>query len=241
MYCGVHASGGTEDCTSGFISLVFISCRYDELVINLGFDVSSTRAGNCLDADGELGILGLGHDVVDIDAFAAQFGQSGSRMRGLFSARELRQSAMRANAKHDDEAAHLAVRWAGKEAVLKAWCEALGDAPNPYNLDDFPWSQVEILDDSRSRPHVILSPQSDATLHRSLCVSTSHEAKLAMGERSVANAGMSVVEKGAETFSEGPIGGDQVAHFDASFCWHISLSHDGPIASAVAILARVGA
>jgi holo-[acyl-carrier protein] synthase len=186
-------------------------------------------------------VLGLGHDVVGVDGFAEQLGQPGSRMRALFSARELRQSAMRASAKHDDEAAHLAVRWAGKEAVLKAWCEALGDRPNPYTLDDFPWSQVEILDDSRSRPHVMLSAQCDAALQESLCVSTSHEAKPARGECSVANAGISVDGKGAEAFSEGSIVGNRVAAFDASLRWHISLSHDGPIASAVAILTRVGA
>lgn len=185
-------------------------------------------------------VLGLGHDVVDVGGFVAQLDQPGSSVRGLFSARELRQSAMRANAKHDDEAAHLAVRWAGKEAVLKAWCEALGERANPYTLDDFPWSQVEILDDSRSRPHVMLSAQCDATLRESLYVSTSHEAKPARGVRSMKNAGISVGEKGSETFSEGSIVGDRVAHSDASLCWHISLSHDGPIASAVAILACVG-
>ncbi|MBB2955324.1 holo-[acyl-carrier protein] synthase [Bifidobacterium commune] len=186
-------------------------------------------------------VLGLGHDVVDVGGFAAQLDQPGSRMRRLFSARELRQSAMRANAKHDDEAAHLAVRWAGKEAVLKAWCEALGERANPYTLDDFPWSEVEILDDSHSRPHVMLSAQCDAMLRESLCVLTSHEVKPARRERSVTNASISVDEKGSETFSEGSIVGDRVTAFDASLRWHISLSHDGTIASAVVILVCVGA
>ena len=35
-------------------------------------------------------MLGLGHDVVDVGAFGEQLGLPGSRMRGLFSARELR-------------------------------------------------------------------------------------------------------------------------------------------------------
>lgn len=159
--------------------------------------------------------LGLGHDVVDISAFTQQLSEPGSRMRGLFSARELRQAATRAQAKHDAENIHLAAKWAGKEAVLKAWCEALvmcGETSRstnarsavqgklrdstmrpvqfPYTLDNFPWSQVEILDDARGIPHVIL-------------------------------------------------GDDPFARLSAAFPdaqWHISLSHDGPIASAVAIL-----
>ncbi|WEV76514.1 4'-phosphopantetheinyl transferase superfamily protein [Bifidobacterium sp. ESL0800] len=138
-------------------------------------------------------MLGLGHDVVDVAAFAEQLGEPGSRGKLLFSARELRQAAARAKAKHDDEATHLAAKWAGKEAVLKAWCEALGDRPNPYTLDDFPWGLLEILDDSRSRPHVVLAPACDATLQESL------------GARD-------------------------------SLRWHVSLSHDGPVASAVVLL-----
>lgn len=90
-------------------------------------------------------MLGLGHDVVDVPAFAEQLGEPGSRMRNLFSARELWQTAQRARVKRDGEAVHLAARWAGKEAFLKAWCEAIscrakgdGDIAYPYTLDDFP-------------------------------------------------------------------------------------------------------
>ncbi|OZG63768.1 4'-phosphopantetheinyl transferase [Bifidobacterium hapali] len=160
-------------------------------------------------------VFGLGHDVVDVAAFAQQLAEPGSHMRGLFSTRELRQADTRAQAKHDGKAVHLASKWAGKEAVLKAWCEALtlcGETSRstnarsavqgelrdstirpvqfPYTLDNFPWSQIEILDDVRGIPHVIL-------------------------------------------------GDDPFARLSAAFPdaqWHISLSHDGPIASAVAIL-----
>ncbi|MBW3088909.1 holo-ACP synthase [Bifidobacterium sp. 82T24] len=143
-------------------------------------------------------ILGLGHDVVDIAAFAEQLAEPGSRMRRLFSPRELRQAAMRARTKHDAESAHLAVRWAGKEAVLKAWGEALADRPAPYTIDDFPWNGIEILDDSRGRPSVTLRADVDRTLHESLAeaASPSHP----------------------------------------SPAWHVSLSHDGPVASAVVLL-----
>lgn len=147
-------------------------------------------------ADGCVGVIGVGHDVVDLAAFGEQLREPGSRMRGLFSARELRQSTLRAAAKHDGEAVHLAARWAGKEAVLKAWCDALGDRPYPYTLDDFPWSGIEILDDSRGRPHVVPAAPVAARLAESLPGS------------------------GA---CDGPR-------------WHVSLSHDGPVACAVALL-----
>ena len=60
-------------------------------------------------------MLGLGHDVVDVPAFAEQLGEPGSRMRNLFSMRELWQTAQRVQVKRDGEAVHLAARWAGKE------------------------------------------------------------------------------------------------------------------------------
>lgn len=171
-------------------------------------------------------ILGLGHDVVDVAAFAEQLGEPGGGMRRLFSARELRQASMRARVKHDGEAVHLAARWAGKEAVLKAWCEALGDGPAPYTLDDFPWVSIEILDDSRGRPQVALSAPVQRTFEDSLssfdvdadpdrgAVFASHSASPDGG---AANRAMSSQLAGLLT-------------------WHISLSHDGPIASAVVIL-----
>lgn len=85
------------------------------------------------------GIVGLGHDVVALDAFAEQLEEPGGGMRRLFSPRELRQSALRGRLKADGEGVHLAARWAGKEAVIKAWCEALGEcAPLPYTVDTIP-------------------------------------------------------------------------------------------------------
>lgn len=60
------------------------------------------------------GIVGLGHDVVALDAFAEQLEEPGGGMRRLFSPRELRQSALRGRLKADGEAVHLAARWAGK-------------------------------------------------------------------------------------------------------------------------------
>lgn len=144
--------------------------------------------------------LGLGHDVTDIATFSKQLTETGSRIRNLFSVRELRQAAMSAQAKGDGEAVHLAAKWAGKEAVLKAWCEALSQHAGqtdayPYKVDDFPWAELEILDDSHGCPRVQFASALGQRVHCSL-------------------------------------GG--VAEQDLRF--HISLSHDGTIASAVVMV-----
>ncbi|MBT1177786.1 holo-ACP synthase [Bifidobacterium callimiconis] len=171
-------------------------------------------------------ILGLGHDVVDVAAFSEQLGEPGGGMRRLFSARELRQASMRARVKHDGEAVHLAARWAGKEAVLKAWCEALGDGPAPYTLDDFPWASIEILDDSQGRPQVALSTPVQRILEDSLSP---------FGDNAEPDLGATVASRSASP-------DDDAANKAMSsqsaelLTWHISLSHDGPIASAVVIL-----
>lgn len=164
-------------------------------------------------------VLGLGHDVVGVDGFACQLAEPGSRMRQLFSPRELRQAAWRAKVKHDDEAAHLAVRWAGKEAVLKAWCEALGERPNPYTLDDFPWSSIEILGDSRSRPHVVLAPACEAKLDESLGMADNTDS---VDSKDVRIAGITAVLGSTSSLE-----------------WRISLTHDAGIASAVVLLTLV--
>ena len=146
-------------------------------------------------------VLGLGHDLVDLKEFGRQLAMPGTRMTSLFSPRERRQAEQRSLLKCDDITAHLAVRWAGKESVLKAWSQALGSEPSPYDLDDFPWSGVEILDDGRGRPSVNLESSVEAKLYDSL-----------------------------------PLPGGQVDR--VQLCWHIALSHDGPMASAVVLLCR---
>ncbi|MEE1296728.1 MAG: 4'-phosphopantetheinyl transferase superfamily protein [Bifidobacterium sp.] len=134
-------------------------------------------------------ILGLGHDVVDVEAFAGQLAQPGSRMRELFSVRERRQCALRAKAKGDGEAVHLAARWAAKEAVVKAWCEALafrtsgsvdascpsgdihsGTHPGalPYTVETTPWALIETIDGAHGVPRVVLAPEVMQTLVDSL-------------------------------------------------------------------------
>lgn len=156
-------------------------------------------------------IAGLGHDVVALDVFAEQLAEPDRGMRRLFSPRELRQSALRGRLKADGDAVHLAARWAGKEAVIKAWCEALGETcPLPYTVDNVPWARIEILDDARGVPHVVLADDDARALSEAL--------------RGVQRDVPTASDAGAQP-GEG-----------ARWRWHISLSHDGPVASAVAIL-----
>ncbi|MFT8532162.1 holo-ACP synthase [Bifidobacterium aquikefiri] len=146
-------------------------------------------------------ILGLGHDVVDVDAFSQQWHEPSSTIRKLFSVRELRQCTMRAALKHDEEALHAAARWAGKESVIKAWSEAIAGGTFPYSIESVPWNQIEILDDSYGRPRVVLAAAVEEKLVSSL--------------------------EDASSLQQ-----------SATYGWHVSLSHDGGIASAVALLSR---
>ena len=52
-------------------------------------------------------------------------GKEQELMLWIFTDLELWQTAQRVQVKRDGEAVHLAARWAGKEAFLKAWCEAI--------------------------------------------------------------------------------------------------------------------
>lgn len=172
-------------------------------------------------------VIGVGHDVVEVASFAAQLAEPGTRMLSLFSVREQRQCAARAQAKHDAQSTHLAARWAGKEAVLKAWCDALGERPAPYTVDTFPWARIEILDDSRGRPHVMLAPDVGDRLAQSLGL-TGHP-----------DPGRPGRPDRGDGISHDVVGSTELESVTrARLSWHISLSHDGPVASAVALLAK---
>ncbi len=175
-------------------------------------------------------VLGLGHDVVDMESFRRQCLSPGS----LFVARafcqaERLQCKARAQASGDDELMHLAARWAGKEAVLKAWCEALGEADYPLGLDGFEWSGIRIVEDARHRPHV--------------------EFSASMGESVAGSLGKvrgNGTVRGDDAAHEGGDGlvcgvGEKSGNGDgAALHWHVSLSHDGLIASAIALVECIG-
>ncbi|EFA22865.1 holo-ACP synthase [Bifidobacterium gallicum] len=152
---------------------------------------------------------GLGHDVVEVTAFAQQLEQPGTTMGKLFSMRERRQAQQSAQRHGDGIAVHLAGKWAAKESVIKAWCEALAQqgvhtrAALPYTIESVPWSRIEILDDALGVPHVVLGSEVQAMLVQSL-----------------GDAGTAEINQNSPK---------QVR-------WHVSISHDGPIASAVTVL-----
>lgn len=173
-------------------------------------------------------VLGLGHDVVDVESFRRQCLSPGS----LFVARafcqaERLQCKARAQASGDDELMHLAARWAGKEAVLKAWCEALGDADYPLGLDGFEWSGIRIVEDARHRPHVEFSASLGQSVAGSLGKVCGDGAAREGGDGLAHWVGDGL----ARGVSEKSGNGDGTA-----LHWHVSLSHDGPIASAIALV-----
>lgn len=161
-------------------------------------------------------IAGIGCDVVNVADFAQQM-QDGNGWRSLFSTRELRQCAMRAHLKNDAEAIHIAARWAGKEAVIKAWCETMSTLglQYPYTLDNTPWASIEILDDSHGCPSVRLSEDVNQKLLESL---RAPEATNPQESASVNRV-------------DGIYGVDGVNRPN----WHVSLSHDGLVQNSSAI------
>lgn len=171
-------------------------------------------------------IAGLGHDVVNVAQFAEQM-REGNGWRALFSVRELRQCSLRSDTKHDDEALHIAARWAGKEAVIKAWCEALaiGDTTYPYTLDNMPWAGIEILDDSHGCPRVELAQEVQNKLYESVYESVSQKLSQELSD--------------STNLTNLPNSHRDIRN---TIRWHISLTHDGSVqnntavASAVAIL-----
>ncbi|MFP1719464.1 4'-phosphopantetheinyl transferase superfamily protein [Gardnerella sp. Marseille-Q9185] len=191
-------------------------------------------------------IAGLGHDVVNVAQFAEQMRESNG-WRTLFSVRELRQCSLRSDTKHDDEALHIAARWAGKEAVIKAWCEALMNCNTgypteyPYTLDNMPWAGIEILDDSHGCPRVELAQEVQNKLYESVYESVSQ--KLSPELSPELSTELSP-ELSPELSDSTNLTNLPNSHRDIrnTIRWHISLTHDGSVqnntavASAVAIL-----
>lgn len=200
-------------------------------------------------------IAGLGHDVVNVAQFAEQM-HDGDGWRKLFSVRELRQCSLLAEAKHDDEALHIAARWAGKEAVIKAWCEALADCNTdypteyPYTLDNMPWPEIEILDDSHGCPRVELAQEVQNKLYKSVSrlvsrlVSQSVSPKLSDLTNTTNLTELAELIETSKIAEEPQLKDLPDSHRDIcnAIRWHISLTHDGSVqnntavASAVAIL-----
>ncbi|MFP1676467.1 4'-phosphopantetheinyl transferase superfamily protein [Gardnerella sp. Marseille-Q9691] len=194
-------------------------------------------------------IAGLGHDVVNVAQFAEQMRESNG-WRALFSVRELRQCSLRSDTKHDDEALHIAARWAGKEAVIKAWCEALMNCNTgypteyPYTLDNMPWAGIEILDDSHGCPRVELAQEVQNKLYESVYESVSQKLSPELSTELSDSTNLTNLIKTSKITEEPQLTNLPNSHRDIrnTIRWHISLTHDGSVqnntavASAVAIL-----
>ncbi len=140
-------------------------------------------------------ILGVGTDVVDIESFASQLNEPGSRFTDVFTGREQRTAKARAVAHTQpgaspEVAAHLAARWAAKESFIKAWSAALLGQPPVISEADLVWSEIEVIQDKWGRPSLALHGGVTRAVKESV--------------------------------------GDVRCH--------LSLTHDGPVASAVVVL-----
>ena len=117
-------------------------------------------------------ILGVGIDLVDVEAFREQVQRPGtSFVQGMFSARELRDVRERGAG---DRALRLAARFAAKEAFIKAWSSAIfGQEPVLQAVD---WQEIEVVHDAWGRPALKLHGEverhvtqlGDVTTHVSL-------------------------------------------------------------------------
>ena len=129
----------------------------------------ATPEAAALEITSEARILGVGVDLVHVPTFAEQREVPGSRFAGLFTPGERFDVAERGG-----QARHWAVRWAAKEAVVKAWSTALFG--EPAVMGDEAFAQIETVTDAWGRPRVRL--HGDVARHLADCsvdVSLSHD------------------------------------------------------------------
>ena len=114
-------------------------------------------------------VIGVGVDLVHVPTFAEQLKVPGSQFAGVFTPGERFDVAERGG-----QARHWAVRWAAKEAVVKAWSTALFG--EPAVMGDEAFAQIETVTDAWGRPRVRL--HGDVARHLADCsvdVSLSHD------------------------------------------------------------------
>ncbi|MEH3069119.1 MAG: holo-ACP synthase [Aeromicrobium erythreum] len=99
-------------------------------------------------------VLGVGVDLVHVPSFEQQLELAGSRFAGVFTPGERRDAADRAAGHGGGSGRHLAVRWAAKEALVKAWSASLFGEP-PV-MGDEALRQVEVVCDAWGRPRLRL-------------------------------------------------------------------------------------
>lgn len=112
-------------------------------------------------------------DLVHVPTFAEQLALPGSRFAEVFTAGERRDVAARGG-DSTREARHWAVRWAAREAVVKAWSASLHGTPPPY--DDGVLRLIEVVCDAWDRPRIELhGVAAEALGGHGIHVSLSHD------------------------------------------------------------------
>jgi len=93
-------------------------------------------------------ILGVGTDLVEVSSFAEQLEDSASYfVEGTFTLGERREAESRPSNRPDR---HLAVRFAAKEALIKAWSSAMwGHPPVRQHVN---LREIEVVTDAYHRP-----------------------------------------------------------------------------------------
>lgn len=124
-------------------------------------------------------IAGVGIDVVDCAGFSRLLEEPGSAFaERTFTTQERATSHARPSG---TPAVHLAVRYAAKEACVKAISHALAPGPLPAGLADL--AEIEVLNDAESRPHLALRGRmrdlAERAGVRQLHVSLSHDGAVA--------------------------------------------------------------
>jgi len=126
-----------------------------------------------LDLPAGSAVLGIGVDLVHVPTFAEQLDVPGSRFTGMFSPGERSDVADR-SVDVGGQARHWAVRWAAKEAVIKAWSASMFG--QPAVMGDEAFALIETITDAWGRPRIRL--HGDVARHLSGCsvdVSLSHD------------------------------------------------------------------
>lgn len=100
-------------------------------------------------------IIGVGVDLVEVESFASQLDSPGTVYARAFTGQELRTAKNRAAVSGSPDA-HLAARWAAKEAFVKAWSAALLGSEPPLAHEDLIWSQLEVVPDRWGRPSLTI-------------------------------------------------------------------------------------
>jgi holo-[acyl-carrier protein] synthase len=120
-------------------------------------------------------VVGIGVDLVHVPSLAEQIDRAGTTFASAFTPGERGDVRSRSS----DSARHLAVRWAAKEAVIKAWSASLhGSAPV---MGEHVHPLIEVVQDAWGRPRIRLHGEvAEHLADHTLQVSLSHDGDYAI-------------------------------------------------------------